>query len=92
MSAPRVITAAERAARKKGLGDHVQSAIHAGLDASPISAATRKAIKGCAGCQKRVGWLNRAGRAVASLFSTKPKNPTTKNHGHIHPPKSPSEG
>lgn len=68
---PRLITAAERAARRKGLGDRVADAIETAI--SPLPAPVRKAAKGCAGCKKRIHWLNRAGRAIASLFSTKRK-------------------
>lgn len=46
-------------ARKLGLGDAVQKVIHAGLNITPMPAATRAAIKGCAGCRRRAQRLNR---------------------------------
>lgn len=80
---PRIITAAERAARRqgaattlkqvatppaKGLGDRLQTVIHAGLDALPMSVTTRTIIKGCSGCAKRKNFLNNAGEFIKRLF------------------------
>ncbi len=71
MTAPRIITRAQREARRRGLGDRVQTVIHAGLDITPMPAKTRAKIKQCGGCAKRKAMLNSAGHALTSLFSTK---------------------
>lgn len=66
---PRIITAAEREARRRGLGDRVQTVIHAGLDAVPMPAKTRAKIKSCAGCAKRVKAINKGERKAKSLLA-----------------------
>jgi hypothetical protein len=52
-----------------GLGDRVQTVIHAGLDALPMNPATRNAIKSCGGCKKRKEMLNKAGEAIKGIIS-----------------------
>lgn len=81
---PRIITAAERAARKAqrkaGLGTQLQHIIHAGIDATPnaiLSQQRKRAIKTCVGCQKRATAINRAEQKVRSLLglSSSPSAP-----------------
>ena len=45
-------------AKRVGLGDAVQTVIHAGLNIIPMPAQTRAAIKGCSGCRRRKDKLN----------------------------------
>jgi hypothetical protein len=53
-----------------GLGTMVQKVIHAGLNVTPMPAATRTAIKGCGGCKRRRDALNRL-MANANPFARK---------------------
>ncbi len=64
-------TLVRRVAKGRGLGDRVQTVIHAGLDITPMPAKTRAKIKSCGGCAKRKAMLNKAGSVLSSLFSTK---------------------
>jgi dihydroorotase len=68
MRPARIITRAERMARKQGLGTKIQSAIHAGVDALPLSDETKAAVKGCAGCGRRATAINKAAAKVKAFF------------------------
>jgi len=67
---PRTITRAEREARKVahgGLGDKLQTVIHAGIDASPLPEKAKTALKNCRGCGGRVAFINKAEKAVKKV-------------------------
>lgn len=44
---------------RMGLGSQIQSVIHSALDATPMPAKMRHAIKGCRSCRQRKDALNR---------------------------------
>jgi hypothetical protein len=56
---PKIITLSERMNRQSGLGSQIQSVIHSALDATPMPAKMRHAIKGCRSCRQRKDALNR---------------------------------
>jgi hypothetical protein len=60
-------------AGKPGLGTKLKHAIHAGLDATPMPAKMRQAIKGCAGCGKRAKAIDRAEQKVRAFLAGKPE-------------------
>jgi hypothetical protein len=68
MSEPRIITRAEREARKRGLGTKLQTGIHAVVDASSLPDGVKKAIKGCAGCGRRAKAIDRAEAKAKKFF------------------------
>lgn len=74
----RIISHAEREASKQGLGTKIQSAIHAGVDALPLSAETKHAVKGCAGCGRRAAAINRAESKVKKFLGIGAQTPPAK--------------
>lgn len=66
--------AAPEVMRGPGLGTRLQRGIHAVLDAVPMPAKTRAAIKSCGGCAQRRAALDRAfpGAPAARPFTVAP--------------------
>ncbi len=52
------------------LGDATKYIIHRAIDAAPLPARARRALKSCGGCQKRAEALNRADAAVTKAIAS----------------------
>lgn len=73
--------------RRVGLGTKIQRVIHVAVDASPLPAKTKAAIKGCGGCGRRAQAINTAETAVRRMLSQNPVAPgeKTAQNAENHP-------